>query len=324
MEPSPPKSRSMQDYLRLVLTGAAMGIADLIPGVSGGTMAFILGIYEELLNAIKSFNLRMLQLLAQLKIREALAQVPWLFLIPLGFGLLGAALSMARTIQFLLETQPVYLFSFFFGLVLASVLTVGLSVRWSPAAVVALIAGTIGAYLIVGLVPLQAPHDPISLFLSGSVAIMAMILPGISGSFILLILGQYAYVLNAVSDLDILTILPVAAGAVVGLLFFARLLSWLLDHYHAVTVAALVGFMAGSLRKIWPWKDVLETTLDRHGEIIPIREANILPPIGTELWIALTLCIVGFLLLNYVDHLQHGANPIFRPILGPRREAREA
>jgi putative membrane protein len=318
MESSRPQSRSALDYLRLVLTGAAMGIADLIPGVSGGTMAFILGVYEELLNAIKSFNLRMLQLLAKLQFRDALAQIPWLFLIPLGAGLLGTVILMAGQIEYLLENQPVYLFAFFFGLVLASVLTVGMSVRWAPPAIGALIIGAISAYLIVGLVPLQAPHDPITLFLSGSVAIMAMILPGISGSFILLILGQYAYVLNAVSDLDVLTILPVAAGAAVGLLLFARILSWLLDHYHAVTVALLVGFMAGSLRKIWPWKEVLETGLDRHGEVIPIREANILPAVGPELWIALALCIIGFLLINFIDHLQHGANPVFRPIWSGR------
>lgn len=321
MEPSQPPPRSLKDYLQIMLIGMAMGIADLIPGVSGGTMAFVLGIYDELLDAIKSFNLKLLQLAAKLKFREALAQIPWPFLIPLGVGLLGAVLTMARTMRFLLENQPIYLFSFFFGLVLASILTVGMTVRWSPTAVVSLIAGTVAAYLIVGLVPLRMPHDPLTLFLSGAVAIMAMILPGISGSFILLILGQYAYVLDAVADFQVLTVLPVAAGAVVGLLLFVRLLSWLLHHYHTVTVAALVGFLVGSLRKIWPWKEVLETGLDRHGEIIAIRERNILPALGGEIGIALLLCIAGFLLLNYIDHLQHGANPIFRPLIGGRGAA---
>lgn len=298
--------------LRLLLIGFAMGIADLIPGVSGGTMAFILGIYEQLLAAIKSFNLRLIQLVGKLQFREALGQIPWAFLIPLGLGLGAAVLSMARVMRYLLENQPVYLFSFFFGLILASIVVVSLKVRWHITTVISLVIGSVAAYIIVGLVPLNMPNDPITLFFSGMVAIMAMILPGISGSFILLILGQYAYVLNAVSEFNLLVVLPVALGAVVGLLGFARLLSWLLKFYHDVTVAALVGFMVGSLRKIWPWKEVIETMIDRHGEVVPIRERNILPDFGsTELWLALALVVAGFLLLSFIDHLQSGPDSIF-------------
>ncbi|MFV9506815.1 MAG: DUF368 domain-containing protein [Oscillochloridaceae bacterium umkhey_bin13] len=304
---------------RIFFTGFAMGIADLIPGVSGGTMAFILGIYEQLLNAIKSFNLKLVQLIFKGKFREAITQIPWVFLIPLGLGLAVAILSMARVMRFLLENHPVYLFSFFFGLILASILAVGVTVRWNPSTVIAMVVGTVAAFIIVGLVPLSMPNDPLTLFLSGTVAIMAMILPGISGSFILLILGQYAYVLNAVSDFNLIAILPVMLGAIVGLLGFARVLSWLLAHYHDITVAVLVGFMAGSLRKIWPWKEVLETMVDRHGEVVPMRERNILPDFaGPEVWIALALAVVGFLLLSFIDHLQTGANPIFTPLLGRR------
>ncbi len=298
--------------VRLFFTGFAMGIADLIPGVSGGTMAFILGVYETLLAAIKSFNLRLLQLIGQGRLREAFNQIPWAFLIPLGMGLGVAVLSMARVMRYLLENQPVYLFAFFFGLIVASIIAVGMTVEWRPSTVAALVLGSLGAYLLVGMVPLAMPHDPITLFLSGAVAIMAMILPGISGSFILLILGQYAYVLNAVSELNLLAIIPVALGAVVGLLGFARLLSWLLKHYHSVTVAVLIGFMVGSLRKIWPWKEVVETMLDRHGKVVPLRERNILPDFAApEFWVALALAILGFLVLSFVDHLQSGANPVF-------------
>jgi putative membrane protein len=290
----------------------AMGIADLIPGVSGGTMAFILGIYEQLLSAIKSFNLGLLRLLSQFKFKEAFAQIPWSFLIPLGLGLGVAIVSMARTMQYLLENQPIYLFAFFFGLIVASIIAVGIRVRWNPPTVLALVIGTIAAYVIVGLVPLNMPNDPLTLFLSSTVAIMAMILPGISGSFILLILGQYAYVLNAVSNLDIITLIPVALGAAVGLLGFARVLSWLLEHYHGVTVAVLVGFLIGSLRKIWPWKEVLETGLDRYGEEIALRERNILPNFASpEFWIALLLALIGFFILSYIDHLQGAGNPVF-------------
>ncbi|MCS6880355.1 MAG: DUF368 domain-containing protein [Oscillochloridaceae bacterium] len=304
------ESRSFSP-LRLFFTGFAMGIADLIPGVSGGTMAFILGIYERLLAAIKAFNLKLLRLIGQFRWREALAQIPWGFLIPLGLGIGVAVLSMARLMRYLLENQPVYLFSFFFGLILASIIAVGATVRWRPSSAAALLIGSVGAYFLVGLVPLTMPHDPITLFFSGAVAIMAMILPGISGSFILLILGQYAYVLDAVSDLNLLAIIPVALGAVVGLLGFVRLLSWLLRDYHNVTVAVLMGFMVGSLRKIWPWKEVLETTLDRHGEVIPLRERNVLPDVATpEFWLALAIALAGFVLLSVIDHLQTGSNPI--------------
>ncbi|MGQ9927890.1 MAG: DUF368 domain-containing protein [Chloroflexaceae bacterium] len=297
--------------LRLFFTGFAMGVADLIPGVSGGTMAFILGIYERLLAAIKAFNLNLLRLIGQFRWREALAQVPWGFLIPLGLGIGVAVISMARLMRYLLENQPVFLFSFFFGLIVASIIAVGATVRWRPSSAAALLIGSLGAYVLVGLVPLAMPHDPITLFFSGAVAIMAMILPGISGSFILLILGQYAYVLDAVSDLNLLAIIPVALGAVVGLLGFVRLLSWLLRHYHHVTVAVLMGFMVGSLRKIWPWKEVLETTLDRHGEVIPLRVRNVFPQVaGAEFWVALAIAVLGFVLLSVIDHVQTGSNPV--------------
>lgn len=305
--------------IRIFFTGFAMGIADLIPGVSGGTMAFILGIYDRLLAAIKSFDLQLVRLLLKGRVREAIAQIPWAFLIPLGLGLATAILSMARVMRYLLENQPVYLFSFFFGLIIASIIAVGVTMRWSLTSGLALVLGTIAAFLIVGLVPLSMPNDPLTLFLSSIVAIMAMILPGISGSFILLILGQYAYVLNAVSDFNLLAIIPVILGAVVGLLGFARLLSWLLKYYHNVTVAVLVGFMVGSLRKIWPWKEVIETMIDRHGEVVPMRERNILPDFASpEPWVALGLALLGFLLLSFIDHLQTGANPICRPLLGRR------
>jgi putative membrane protein len=168
------------------------------------------------------------------------------------------------------------------------------------------------------------PHDPVTLFVSGAVAIMAMILPGISGSFILLILGQYAYVLDAVADLNLLAIVPVALGAVVGLTSFVRLLSWLLRHYHNVMVAVLMGFMVGSLRKIWPWKEVVETMLDRHGKPMPIRERNILPDFAaSEFWAALAIAVAGFILLSVIDHMQTSANPLLRPFVRVRRGHQE-
>ena len=311
--------RSFREQLRIFFTGMAMGIADLIPGVSGGTMAFILGIYEQLLNAIKAFNLTLLQTVLRFRFREALAMIPFRFLIPLGLGLTITILSMARVMRYLLENHPALLFAFFFGLIVASIIAVGVTIRWSIKEWIALAIGSVGAYLIVGLVPLDMPNDPVTLFLSGVISIMAMILPGISGSFILLILGQYSYVLNAVSDLQLLRVVPLMLGAAVGLLGFARVLSWLLRQYNAITVAVLIGFMIGSLRKIWPWKEILEFGVDRSGEPIALRERNIWPDISTsEPWIALGLAVFGFLLLSYIDHLQTGNNPIVRPFLGSR------
>jgi putative membrane protein len=309
-----------KEYLRLFLTGAAMGTADPIPGVSGGTMAFILGVYEDLLAGIKSINLEFIKLLLQFKFKEAFSQVPWKFLLTLGLGVFSALLLLANIIGWLLDNHAVYLFSFFFGLVLASIIAIGARVQWALRTVGTVIAGTLIALFIVTRIPVDMPHDPLTLFLSSTVSTCAMILPGISGSFILLILGQYAYVIDAVRNMDILTLLPVALGSVVGLLSFARLLSWLLNRYEQATIAALVGFMIGSLYKIWPWKVVLEWGIDRHGDPMPLIERNIAPDVASSaFWLSLALCVAGFLLVSLLDHLQSRENPLFR--LFRRRDA---
>lgn len=305
--------RTPRQHAYVVFTGAAMGAADVVPGVSGGTMAFILGVYEELINTIKSFNIELLKLLFAFRIREAFEHVNGRFVLALGAGLGGAVLSLARVLSWLLETHPVPLFAFFFGLILASIIAVSAHVRWKPSMVITLLIGSIGAYLIVGLVPLDMPNDPLTLFLSGAVAICAMILPGISGSFILLILGQYAYILNAVKDFNLGGLIPALCGMVVGIMTFSRILSWLLKHFHQVTVTLLVGFMVGSLRKIWPFKEVLETMVDRHGDVVPIVERNVWPDVTQPIvWVSVGLALVGFLLISALDHMQSRANPFIR------------
>jgi putative membrane protein len=304
--------RTPREYLRLFLTGMAMGTADPIPGVSGGTMAFILGVYEDLLRSIKSFDLTLLKMLLRFDIKSAMQHVPWRFLLALGLGIVLAFLMLANIIDWLLLNERVYLFAFFFGLILASILAIGARLRWVPLNGLMLVVGVVVALFIVTRIPVDMPHDPLTLFLSGMIAIVAMILPGISGSFILLILGQYEFVIGAVKDLDILVILPVAVGSVVGLLTFARILSWLLSRYEHPTIAVLVGFMIGSLYEIWPWKVVLETRIDRHGDVVPMVEANMLPNFaGSEFWLALALCVAGFFLVSFLDHLQSRANPVF-------------
>jgi putative membrane protein len=184
------------------------------------------------------------------------------------------------------------------------IFTLSRHVKWSANAVFAFIAGSVAAWLVVGLVPAEMPHTAPFIFFSGMIAIMAMILPGISGSFILLILGQYAYVVEALKNLDIKVFLIFGAGAAIGLLGFARILSWLLNKFHAITIAALIGFMTGSLRKIWPFKDADKTTYvtDHHGELIPIMEPNRLPDFsGREWWLSLGLALLGVVVILAVE-----------------------
>ena len=207
----------------------------------------------------------------------------------------------------------ILLFAFFFGLVLASILSIGVKVRWNLSSIATFVVGTVVAFVVVNAVPAEAEHSPPILFVSGMIAITAMILPGISGSFMLLIMGQYDYVLSAVSNRDLPPILYVGLGAVVGIIAFSRILSFLLSHYYNVTVALLVGFMVGSLWKIYPWRQCLESDLDRHGDLRCLSDAPIQPDGTSEAFgLAIVLLIVGFLLVNLLDHLQTKSNPVFR------------
>lgn len=303
--------RTLKDYAGIAAIGAAMGAADVVPGVSGGTMAFILGIYDELLATVKSFNLEWLRLVARFRWREALDHVNWKFLIALGLGLGGTLVSLAHAITYALDHHPVLIFSFFFGLVLASIVTVAAHVRWNAAMAAACAAGAAAGYGVVRLVPMSMPNDPLTLFWCAAVAIMAMILPGISGSFILFILGQYRYVIEAVKRLDVVTLLPFALGAACGLMAFSRVLTWLLRHYRRITITLLVGFMIGSLWKIWPFRKVIETVEKKPGEFIPIRETVVWPErFDAEVLLAILLCAGGFWLILWLDRLQSEANPL--------------
>jgi putative membrane protein len=289
-------------YITLWLKGFCMGAADVVPGVSGGTMAFILGIYEELLPAIRSFNLTFFRLLLTFRLKEALGFTNWRFLAAVLFGILTAIFTLAGIIGRLLVNQPVFIWSFFFGLILASIYVVYTRIE-QPTIFTGLISLVFaaGAYLLVGLVPVQTPEAPWFLFLSGAVAICAMILPGISGSFILVLLGKYHYVLDAVHHRDFLTLAIVAAGAVFGLLLFARFLTWLLSRYHDPTIAALCGLMAGSLRKVWPWKS-LETFEAGIGQAAVILEKNMLPDrFGSEVLFAVILTLFGAAIVILIE-----------------------
>lgn len=292
--------RSLKDYLVVLLSGFLMGSADIIPGVSGGTMAFILGIYDELIDAIQS-ALPFLRSLLRLRWRQAFDQFPWRFLLALGSGIALAILSLSRLLHWALDEHPDYIYAFFFGLVLASILAVRSRVRrWSLLALLITALAAVGAYLLVGLAPAQTPEALWFIFLSGALAICAMILPGVSGAFILVLLGKYQYILNALLTLDFPTILVFMVGAASGLLAFSGVLRWLLRHHHDLTVAALLGFMAGALREIWPWKDYL------HVDEIPVGDVNVLPSMGqVETWLALGMMALGFGVVLLIERAAH-------------------
>lgn len=241
----------------LVLRGMAIGTSDLIPGVSGGTMALILGIYQELILTLGTLT-RPAFVTALLRgaWRRAFRLGNGRFLLLLGAGILSAIAVLSPVLHHLLAQYPHHVAGFFFGLVAASTVLVGGRVqRWSAWAAIALVLGAVGAFVLVGATPAQTPTTPLTLVASGMLAICALVLPGVSGAFVLVLLGKYDTMLTAVSRFDLGTIVPFGIGAVVGLLSFARVLAYLLRRHHDLTLAVLTGFLLGSLRKVWPFVD---------------------------------------------------------------------
>jgi putative membrane protein len=303
--------RSVKDYLMVSVKGIAMGAADVVPGVSGGTIAFITGIYEELINSIKSVNPASLKLLFQGKWKSFWKVINGNFLISLLTGIFISILSLARVIRYLLETYPVLVWSFFFGLIVASAIFVARYVKkWNAGVAVTALAGVAIAWIITVMTPAEANTTWWFIFASGAIAICAMILPGISGSFILVLLGMYKFILEAVGNFNIPVILLFLAGAAIGIISFSNVLSWLLRKYHDLTIGLLAGFMIGSLNKVWPWKNVVETFVDRHGEIKPLIEENVLPATfeaisgkPSMLAAAAALAVGGFLLIFVIEGL---------------------
>lgn len=294
-----------RNYLLLILRGCAMGAADVVPGVSGGTIAFITGIYEELIDSIKGIDLQAVKLLLKLKFADFWKKVNGNFLLSVVLGIAISIFSLAKLMTWLLEHHPIYIWSFFFGLIIASSVLVAKEIKqWNIFTVIALIAGACAAYTITVMTPAETPNTWWFIILSGAIAICAMILPGISGAFILLLMGKYSYILGAVSSLNIGVILLFIVGAVAGIISFSHLLSWLLKNYHTLTVSLLTGFMVGSLNKVWPWKETIQTYIDSHGVEKALVETNISPLRFGELtqtdpllWQAIVMCIAGFFLI---------------------------
>ncbi|HET89890.1 MAG TPA: DUF368 domain-containing protein [Chloroflexi bacterium] len=284
--------------IRPVVAGFFIAAANLIPGVSGGTMALLLGVYEDMIDAIRAASdSRVIKFLLRFKIKQALDALPWRFLLALAIGAFLAVLALPHFLEWLFETHPILVAAFFFGLIAASVLVIVKRIeRWSGSAVLGLAIGAVGTYLLVDLAPAQTPDAPWLLFLSVAVAISAMVLPGISGAYILILMGQYQHALSALTERDFFRIALVIVGAGVGLVTFSRLLSWLFKKQYNLTLAVLAGMVIGSLRKLWPWQ-VTADALDGIG-----RQINVLPPAWTgQVTLALILAVAGFVLVVALD-----------------------
>lgn len=325
VEPTESKrKRTLRQYAGLTLRGICMGASDIVPGVSGGTMAFILGIYEELIHSIKTLgDKNFLLAVSRLRVRQALHIFNWEFLMAVGLGIFIAIITLSGFLEAALHNQPVYVWSFFFGLVLASALVVSKRIRhWSPGKVGMVLLGAVGAYLLVGLVPLQTPDTWWFWIFTGAIASCAMILPGVSGAFLLVLLGKYLETLSTVNAIragelgEVWRIVCLGFGAGIGLITFSQILSWLFQKYHDWTVAALIGLMLGSLRKVWPWKqdvkwlqDALGNfVLDSDGLPVVAKQINVLPDLAgqpgvVEFVIALVLAGVGITAVILLDRV---------------------
>jgi len=309
-----PGPKTLKEAALLSLKGLCMGTADIIPGVSGGTMALITGIYPQLLQAIRSVDTQLALRLLKFDIKGALATLHLRFLLALFLGIGFAIISLARLMNYLLHAHPVYIWSLFFGLIVASVIVVSRYVsRWSPGAGGCFCAGGLLAWLIVNAVPVSTPETAGFIFFSGMIAICAMILPGISGAFILLILGKYEFITGCLKNPflaeNFITIVIFCAGCFIGLVGFSRVLNALLNRYYNLTIAFLTGLMAGSLPRIWPWKEVVESRIIRGKEHI-IQVRNILPEgIDGAFFLAVILAVVGFALVVWLERVAAGDKP---------------
>lgn len=268
----------MKKSATLFLKGIAMGAADVVPGVSGGTIAFITGIYEELLSTIANINLDTLKALKTDGLKGFWKAINGSFLLPLMAGIAISIVSLAHVVTYAIEHHPLLVWGFFFGLIIASIIMIGKTIhKWNLTYVISLILGAGVAFWITLMQPSDGSAALWYVFLSGVLAICAMILPGISGAFILLLLGSYHAVLGAIKGFEVGTLIMFALGCITGLLSISKLLAWAFKHYHNIMISVLTGFLIGSLNKIWPWKETISTRINSHGEEVPFIQSNILP-----------------------------------------------
>ena len=284
---------------RTALVGFFMGLANLVPGVSGGTIALVCGIYEKLVFALKSFNRAFVEKLIRGDLPALLRHTPWLFLAALGGGVVVAFFSMARVLAWLIENHQIYLWAFFTGLILSSlVYLLRLIEPWDRTRALLLVGSLALALLLTGPFSLQMPTSAPFLFLAGMIAVCALILPGLSGSHILVVIGLYGFILETFNNLHFVNLMIFGLGMVVGILSFAQVIGWLLEHARSATLAILSGLMAGSLPAVWPWQEPVTFRLNSAGEQVPLQQAPFWPtewPGGTE-GPLLLLCLIGGIL----------------------------
>jgi putative membrane protein len=300
----------MKQYIILVIKGIAMGTANVIPGVSGGTIALITGIFERLINSIKSFNTKAIALLFKGRIREFIVHTDLWFLFSVLAGVLIAVVSLARLFDYLFTFYPVYIWSYFFGLVLASVYFVGKTIdRWKVSVIITFIIGTAIAVFISFLNP-AAPNDGVLyIMLCGAIAVCSMILPGLSGSFVLFIMGNYKLVaIDAINEMDLRILIPFFIGAAAGILAFAHLLSWILKRFKDETISILTGFILGSVSILWPWQkkvfllDQFGNELLKKGEPIVVSYQRYWPDsLNFETILAIIIILIGIMSIWLIE-----------------------
>jgi len=304
--------RRLIDYLIISLKGMAMGAADAVPGVSGGTIAFISGIYEELINTISGVNLSLITTLRKEGFFTFWKQLNGNFILALLSGIIISFVSFMRLAKYLLENHPILIWSFFFGLIIASIYFVGKQItKWHLATFVGIIVGAVIAYFITTIPASSVNESSYFLFFAGALAICAMILPGISGSFILVILGAYKTLSDAIHDFDFKKLALFVGGAIVGLLSFSHVLKWLFKKYHNLTLALLTGFIIGSLNKVWPWKKVLTWRENTEGLQVPFLEESVSPFAfdgDNKIVLAISFMVIGFLTIFLLEKLGSKAN----------------
>ncbi len=293
----------MAKYILTVLKGALMGAANVIPGVSGGTMALLTGIFEKLIHSIKAFDLRALKLASTFKFKELFLHIDLLFLSAIGIGVITSILTFARVLEYLFEHHALHIWAFFFGLILASVYFVGKKIKRRSGSVIALfLLGTAIAASIAFLEPAEENASIPYLLVCGAVAMCSMILPGLSGSYVLLLMGNYQLVMiKSVSNFDLGVLIPVGIGAAIGLAAFARLLAWIFKKFHDQTIAILTGFIFGSLCILWPWKTEITETFGEKVKVIGYSYA--LPEINAETAVAVSLMLLGVLAIALIETL---------------------
>lgn len=320
--------RRFLDYLIITLKGIAMGAADVVPGVSGGTIAFISGIYEELLESIDNVKLSAIKVWKEKGFKEAWTSINGNFLLALFTGIAISILSLAKLIKWLLHNEPVLLWSFFFGLVLASILYIAKQIKgWDIKVIIAILATSALSYYITLAEPFASPDSPFYLLFCGFIAIIAMILPGVSGAFILLILGAYQTAIDTINNLRdglvngdmtmfkdaFINFLLLAIGAIVGIKVFSKALNWMFKHKKNLTLTILTGFMIGSLNKIWPWKEVLKTRVNSKGEVVTLLDKSILPSSydgDNQMLLAIIFMVIGFASILILEYLGSNNNKV--------------